>query len=470
MTQFDAVVVGAGPNGLAAAVELARNGLRVQLVEAADEVGGGTRTEELTIPGFLHDVCSAIHPTGVASPFFKSIDLDVEWIHPPIPFTHPLGDGRAVAMHRSVDDTAAGLGADRRRYISMMGPLVEHIDEVIDDFLTPMTLWPEHPFSFTRMAALGVLPANTMIQRFETDGARALLAGLSAHSIASFKTPGSAGAGLMLGSVGHAYGWPIAAGGSRAIAGALARRFEELGGAIEVGRRVTDIEQVDSPIVVLDVMPDALYRIAGRRLTPAARRRLLKWRAGAGVFKVDWALDGPIPWSDPFSGSAGTVHVGGEFDEVRLSESEVAAGFHPERPFVLVAQQSLFDPTRAPDGNHTAWGYCHVPAGSNRDMTGSIEDQIERFAPGFRDRIIGRHTMNPGDYESYNPNYVGGDIGGGRFGLKKILQLGRTRPFSFGNGVFLCSSATPPGAGVHGMCGYHAARATLSSLGLTSNG
>ncbi|HEY5891410.1 MAG TPA: NAD(P)/FAD-dependent oxidoreductase [Acidimicrobiia bacterium] len=469
MKQFDAVVVGAGPNGLAAAVELARNGLKVQLIEAADEIGGGTRTEELTIPGFLHDVCSAIHPTGVASPFFNSIDLDVEWIHPPIPFTHPLDDGRAVAMHRSVDDTAEGLGADRKRYISMMRPLVDHIDDVIDDFLTPMTMWPEHFFSFARMSALGILPANTLIQRFETDGARALLSGLSAHSIASFKAPGSAGVGLMLGAIGHGYGWPMAAGGSQAIAGALAMRLEELGGTIEVGRRVTDIEQVDSPIVVFDVMPDALSRIAGRRLNPSGRRRLLKWKAGAGVFKVDWALDGPIPWADPLSSGAGTVHVGGEFEEVRLSESEVAAGRHPERPFVLVAQQSLFDPTRAPGGSQTAWGYCHVPAGSRMDMTSTIEDQIERFAPGFRDRIIGRHTMSPGAYEDYNPNYVGGDIGGGKFGLKKVLQLGRIRPFSFGNGIFLCSSATPPGAGVHGMCGYYAARATLSSIGLSSD-
>lgn len=469
MKQFDAVVVGAGPNGLAAAVELARNGLRVQLIEAADQIGGGTRTEELTLPGFLHDVCSAIHPTGAASPFFRSVDLNVEWIHPPIPFTHPLDGGRAVAMHRSVEETAAGLGADGKRYISMMGPLVDHIDDVVDDFLTPLTLWPQHFSSFARMSALGALPANTVIQRFKTEGARALLSGLSAHSIASFKSPGSAGVGLMLGAIGHAYGWPLAAGGSQTIAGALANRFEELGGVVEVGRKITEIEEIDSPIVVFDVMPDALYRIAGKRLDPAGRRRLLKWRAGAGVFKVDWALDGPIPWSDPLSGRAGTVHVGGEFEEVRLSESDVASGHHPNRPFVLVAQQSLFDTSRAPNGNQTAWGYCHVPASSDRDMTEAIEGQIERFAPGFRDRILDRHTMSSGDYENYNPNYVGGDIGGGQFGLKKVLQLGRIRPFSFGNGVFLCSSATPPGAGVHGMCGYYAARAAMSTIGLPGN-
>jgi phytoene dehydrogenase-like protein len=465
MKEFDAVVVGAGPNGLAAAVELARNGLAVQVIEAADEIGGGTRTSELTLPGFLHDVCSAIHPTGVASPFFRSLDLDIEWIHPPIPFTHPLDGGRAVAMHRSVEETAAGLGPDEKQYRSLMGPLVDRIDDIIDDFLSPMTLWPEHFSSFARMSALGALPANTLISRFKTEGGRALLSGLSAHSIASFQSPGSAGVGLMLGAIGHAFGWPLAAGGSQSIADALARKFERLGGVIEVGRKVETIEGVNAPIALFDVMPDSLYRIAGRRLPTSGRRRLLKWKPGAGVFKLDWALDGPIPWADPLSRQAGTVHVGGTFEEVRLSESEVAAGRHPDKPFVLVAQQSLFDPTRAPGTNQTAWGYCHVPGGSDRDMTQTIENQIERFAPGFKDRIIGRHTMNAGDYENYNPNYVGGDIGGGRFGLKKVLQLGNTRPFALGNGVFLCSSATPPGAGVHGMCGYYAARAALTTIG-----
>lgn len=462
MTGTDAVVVGAGPNGLAAALELARNGLSVRLIEAADEIGGGTRSAELTLPGFVHDVCSAIHPTGVASPFFRSLDLDIDWIHPTIPFTHPLEDGRSVAMYRSVLETAAALGSDEKRYKALMGPLVGQIDDVIDDFLSPLTLWPKHFFSFGRMSALGALPASVLIDRFDTDESRALLSGLAAHSIASFGAPGSAGVGLMLGSIGHAYGWPLVRGGSEAIAKALATKFQELGGIIETGHTITDVDELDAPILLFDVMPDSLFRIAAGRLTASGRRRLLRWRAGAGVFKVDWALDGPIPWTDPLSSQAGTVHVGGAYEEVKQSEHDVANGRAPEHPFVLVAQQSLFDPSRAPEGRQTAWGYCHVPGSSNVDMTDTIESQIERFAPGFRDRILERHAMSPSDYESYNPNYVGGDIGGGRFGLKKVLQLGNSRPYSFGNGVFLCSSATPPGAGVHGMCGYYAAKAALA--------
>lgn len=456
------MVVGSGPNGLAAAIELARNGLRVELIEAADELGGGTRTAELTLPGFLHDVCSAIHPTALASPFFRSLDLDVDWIHPPIPFTHPW-DGGVVAMHRSVEETAAQLGSDEARYQRLMGPLVDRIADVIDDFLSPLTLWPRHFASFMRMSALGALPANALINRFETPQAKALLSGLSAHSIASFRAPGSAGVGLMLGAIGHAHGWPLARGGSQKIAGALAQAFDDLGGAVQTGRTIRDVDQLDAPIIVFDVMPDALYRIAAPRLTPSARRRLLKWKAGSGVFKVDWALDGPIPWDDPLSASAGTVHVGGTFEEVRDSESDIASERIPDRPFVLVAQQSLFDRSRVPDGKQSAWGYCHVPAGSDRDMTTAIERQIERFAPGFSELILERNTMSPADYQSYNPNYVGGDIGGGQFGLKKVLQLGNTRPFSFGNGIYLCSAATPPGAGVHGMCGYYAATAALTA-------
>lgn len=461
MKEFDATVVGAGPNGLAAAVELARAGLKVRLVEGSDAIGGGTRTEPLTLPGFLHDVCSAIHPTALASPFFTELDLDVEWIQPPIPFSHPLDGGRSAVMYRSVDETAAGLGQDARRYKSLMEPLVRDIEGVVADFLSPMTPVPSHLRTFLRLSALGVLPAKVLIQRFETDQARALLSGLSAHSIASFGALGTSGVGLMLGVLGHGVGWPLVRGGSVGIANALASRFTELGGEIETGRSVESIDELSTPIVLFDVMPNALSRIAGSRLSASSHRRLNRWRSGPGVFKVDWAMSGPIPWTDQSSREAGTVHVGGSHEEVMLSEGQVARGRPPEKPFVLVAQQSRFDPTRAPAGQEATWGYCHVPAGSDVDMTASIESQIERFAPGFRDLILDRHVMGPAAYESYNANYVGGDIGGGRFGLKKVLQLGNSRPYSFGNGIYLCSSATPPGAGVHGMCGYFAAQAAL---------
>jgi phytoene dehydrogenase-like protein len=464
VTRVDAVVVGAGPNGLAAAVELARNGLKVVVMEAADEIGGGTRTEELTLPGFLHDVCSAIHPSGLASPFFQEIGLTVDWIHPPIPLTHPLDGGRSTALFRSVDQTAGSLKEDGSLYRRIMGPLVERNERLVADYLGPMTITPRHPLSFARLAALGALPASTLIGRFETEEARALLGGLAAHSIASLSSLGTSGVGLLLGSIGHAEGWPLVAGGSQRIADAMAKRFDSYGGTIETGRRVVSIEEVDAPIVLLDVMPDALFRIAASRMSASGRRRALNWRAGPGIFKLDWALDGPIPWADPQSREAGTVHVAGTFEEVMRSEQAMIDGEHAERPFVLVAQQSLFDPTRAPEGKQTAWGYCHVPNGSRIDMTGAIETQIERFAPGFRDLIIERHQMSPAAFQSHNANYVGGDIGGGRFGLKKVLQLGKIHPYSYGNGVFLCSSATPPGAGVHGMCGYYAARAALASI------
>jgi phytoene dehydrogenase-like protein len=464
VTRTDAVVVGAGPNGLAAALELARNGMSVVVFEAADEIGGGTRTDELTLPGFLHDICSAIHPSGLASPFFQDLGLAVDWIHPPIPFSHPLDGGRSAVLFRSIDETAEKLEEDGARYRRVMAPLVEKNDQLMEDYLAPITFAPRHPLSFARLAALGGLPASTLIGRFETEEARALLAGLAAHSIASLKSLGTSGVGLLLGAIGHAHGWPLVRGGSQRLAEAMAKRLEAHGGKIETGRRIDTIKDIDAPIVLLDVMPDALFRIAASRMSPSGRRRALNWGAGPGIFKLDWALDGPVPWTDPHSREAGTVHVAGTFQEVMQSEQSVADGEHAERPFVLLAQQSLFDPTRAPEGKHTAWGYCHVPNGSRIDMTGAIEAQIERFAPGFKDLIIERHQMSPAAFQSHNANYVGGDIGGGKYGLKKVLQFGKIRPYSFGNGVFLCSSATPPGAGVHGMCGYYAARAALASV------
>ena len=461
MSDFDSVVVGAGPNGLAAAVELARSGRRTLLVEGSETIGGGTRTEELTLPGFRHDVCSAIHPSGIASPFFNEIGLDVEWVHSPIPVTHPLEGGRVAALHRSVEETSAGLGEDGPRYARLIGPLVETVDDVVEDVLSPMTLNPRHKLAYARVAAIGGLPASVLARRFSTDEGKALIAGLSAHSIAPFQSPATAAVGVILGAIGHSHGWPMAKGGSEAIARALAERFTELGGEIEVGRMVTSIEGLPGDIAMLDVMPPAALAMAGDRISPASSRRLSRWEPGPGVFKVDWALDGPIPWADRLSGQAATVHVGGTYAEVDAAERAVFRGEHPARPFVLLSQQSLFDETRAPEGKHTAWGYCHVPNGSDVDMTAAIEAQIERFAPGFHDLILGRSTRNSVQYEVYNPNIIGGDIGGGGFGLKKVMQLGAKRPYTLGGGVFLCSGATPPGAGIHGMCGYYAARAAL---------
>ena len=394
MSDFDAAVVGAGPNGLAGAVELARSGRKVLLVERSAEIGGGTRTEELTLPGFQHDVCSAIHPSGVASPFFNDIGLDVDWIHPPIPFTHPLGDGRAVALHRSVEETADQLGEDAARYSSLMTPFVEGIHQVVEDILSPLTINPKNKAMFARSAAIGGLPASVLAKRFSTDEAKALIAGLSAHSIAPFNAPATAAVGVMLGAIGHSHGWPMARGGSQAIANALAQQLRDLGGTVETGREVSDIDELPGDLVLLDVMPPAAYGMAHRRISPSNVRRLSRWKPGPGVFKVDWALDEPIPWADELSTKAATVHVGGPYPEIEAAEREVFKDKHPERPFVLLAQQSQFDDTRAPDGKHTAWGYCHVPNGSDVDMTDAIEDQIERFAPGFRDLVLKRHVMS----------------------------------------------------------------------------
>lgn len=461
MSDFEAVVVGAGPNGLSAAIELARSGHKTLLVEAAQEIGGGTRTAELTLPGFQHDVCSAIHPSGVASPFFADIELDVDWVQPPIPFTHPLDGGRVTALQRSVEETAAGLGEDGAVYQSIMGPIVENIDEMVDVALGPVTVVPEHIGAFTRIGLLGGMPAAVVAKRFATDEGKSLIAGISAHAIAPFHAPATAAVGLMLGAIGHSHGWPLARGGSQAITDALAARFVGLGGEIEVGRRVTSLDELPGRRHFLDVMPPAASEMAKGRISSSNRRRLSRWKPGPGVFKVDWALDGPIPWADALSGQAATVHVGGRYAEVAAAERAVARGEHPKRPFVLVAQQSLFDEQRAPTGKHTAWGYCHVPNGSTIDMTAAIEDQIERFAPGFKDLILARSTRDSAGFEEYNPNYLGGDIGGGQYGLRKVLQIGRKAPYHLGGDVYLCSSATPPGAGVHGMSGYHAVRAAL---------
>lgn len=462
MPEYDAVVVGAGPNGLAAGAHLTRNGKKVLVVEQADAIGGGTRTEELTLPGFLHDVCSTVHPLGVASPFFRDIDLQVEWVQPGIPVSHPLDGGRPAGLFRDMEETTGRFGADAARYRRVMGPLVDRADELVADFVGPMRIVPRNPSAFVRLATRGALPASTIINAFTTEEARAVFAGLSAHAIAPFGSPLTGGVALLFGLTAHAYGWPMVRGGSQRIAEALATLVIEGGGAVETGHRVTSLTELpQAELYLLDLMPEAASAIAGDRASPRARGRAASRKIGPGVFKIDWALDGPIPWADELSSRAGTVHLGGRFEEVMAAEDAVHSGSHPENPFVLLAQQTLFDPTRAPAGKHTAWAYCHVPNGSDSDMSDSIEAQVERFAPGFRDLILGRHTMDPGAMEAHNPNYVGGDIAGGGFGLRKVLQFGSTRPYKMSNGVYLCSSSTPPGGGVHGMCGYYAAQAAL---------
>ncbi len=465
MADYHAVVVGAGPNGLAAAAYLTRAGKRVLVVEQADEIGGGTRTAELTLPGFLHDICSAIHPLGIASPFFREIGLDVEWIQPDVPVSHPLDGGRGAGLFRSLEESAARFGGDAAHYRKVVGPLVESADHLVDQFLGPLRV-PRHPRSFARLASRGVLPASRLIGGFATDEARAVLAGMAAHAIAPLSSPFTGGVALLFALTAHAYGWPMARGGSQRIAEALAGIVVDGGGSIETGHRVSSLDEFGgTSVFLLDLMPEAALNVAGDRVGPLLARRWSGRKAGPASFKVDWALDGPIPWSDEVSSRAGTVHLGGTFEEVMASEGEVLAGRHPERPFVLVAQHTLYDRTRAPEGKHTAWAYCHVPSGSNRDMTHSIESQVERFAPGFRDQILARSTLDAGGLEAHNPNYPAGDIAGGEFGMKKVLQFGTGRPYKLGNGVYLCSSATPPGAGVHGMCGVFAAKAALEAMG-----
>ncbi len=466
INQYEAVVVGSGPNGLAAAVEIARRGGRVVVYEAAAEIGGGTRTQELTEPGFLHDVCAAVHPLGVASPFFRSLPLEdhgLEWLHFDIPLSHPLPGETAAVLHHSLAETAVDLGPDEGRYEKLMAPVVEHFPELLDDVLGPLVSVPQHPIRLSRFGVAAMLPATLLAKRFSTHQAKALIAGLAAHSVAPLDRPFTAAIGIVLAAAGHAHGWPIAKGGSAAISRALAAYLADLGGEIVTDRPVESLDSVPTAdVYLLDVMPAAAVAIAGDRVG-RSRGRLESWTHGPGVFKVDWALDAAIPWSDPSSTRAGTVHIGGTMDEIVAAEAAAAEGRLTDTPFVLVSQPTLIDHTRAPEGKHVGWAYCHVPNGSGADMTLAIETQIERFAPGFRDTIIARHTMNPADFAAYNANYVGGDIGGGALNVGQLLARPRlsANPYRIGDQVYLCSSATPPGAGVHGMCGFHAARAAL---------
>jgi phytoene dehydrogenase-like protein len=464
----DAIVVGAGPNGLAAAIALARAGRSVLLLESGPTVGGGARTAELTLPGFRHDVCSAIHPLGVGSPFLRRLPLDrhgLAWIQPDAPLAHPLDDGTAVVLERSVDRTAAGLGGDGAAYRRLLEPFVRQADELLADALGPLRV-PAHPLLLARFGLYGVRSAHGLADStFRGERARGLFAGLAAHSLLPLDRAVTAAFGLVLALLAHAYGWPVARGGSQALSDALASYLRSLGGEIECGRPVESLAELPpARAVLLDVTPRQLVALAGDRLPAAYRRRLLGYRYGPGVFKLDLALEGPVPWSSAECARAATVHLGGALEEIGRSEAAVWRGEHPERPFVLVGQQSLFDRSRAPDGKHAVWAYCHVPNGSEVDMTEPVERQIERFAPGFRERVLARHMMGPRELERYNPNYVGGDINAGVQDVRQLLTrpVARLVPYETPlSGVYLCSASTPPGGGVHGMCGYWAARAAL---------
>ncbi len=468
---YDAVVVGAGPNGLAAAVELARNGRSVAVLEAEETVGGGVRSAEVTLPGFVHDLGSAIHPLGYASPFFDNLPLEehgLEWIHPPAPLAHPLDDGTAAMLERSTEETGATLGPDAQRYRTLMDPLAEDAGR-IQATLAGSPSVPRHPISLTSVGLRSLGPARRVAESvFEGERARALFAGNAAHSFLPLEKRPSALFGFMLGILGHAFGWPFPKGGSQKVADALASYLRSLGGEIFTGVRVRDVNEVPRTRTVLfDVTPRQLLDLAGENFTGPYRDALKRYRYGPGVFKVDFALDGPIPWSAPGCARAGTVHLGGTLDEIAVGEAAVWRGQHPERQFVLLAQQSLFDPTRAPDGKHTVWAYVHVPNGSTVDITGRIEAQIERFAPGFRDRILARSSWGPADLERQNANLVGGDITGGAMDLRQLLfrPVPRLNPYSTSApGLYLCSSSTPPGGAVHGLCGFMAARSALRYL------
>lgn len=469
-----AVVVGAGPNGLVAAITLARAGWDVTVFEAAASPGGGTRTEELTLPDVLHDVCSAIHPLAVGSPAFREIAASdtplemhgLEWIHSEVPLAHPLDEGRAAVLRRSVQDTADGLGVDAKAYRRLIGPFVRDGFDLTDGLLSPLSMPPKHPVTLARYGVVGILPAHTVARHgFDTDEAQALFAGLAGHSILSLKSPVTAGYGLMLGVLAHLVGWPLARGGSQQIANALVAVLKQLGGSVECNRRIESLGELPpAEAVLLDLTPRQVLSIAGDAIPNRYRKALTRYRYGPGVFKLDWALDGPIPWINADCARAATVHLGGTLEEITVSESEVLAGRHPDSPYVLLSQPSLFDPTRAPEGIHAVWAYCHVPNGSTVDMTQRIESQVERFAPGFRDRIVGRHAMDTEAVEAHGANYIGGDINGGVADLRQFVRrptLGLHPWKTPIDGVYLCSSSTPPGGGVHGMCGWHAAREVM---------
>jgi phytoene dehydrogenase-like protein len=468
MSAYDAVIVGSGPNGLAAAITLAQAGRHVLVIEGRDSIGGGTRTAELTIPGFHHDVCSAVHPLGIMSPFFRDLplaDFGLEWIVPEMSLAHPLDGRRAVAVMQSVEETAAGLGRDGKAYQRLIGPLARDWQAAVHDLMGPLRI-PHNPWLYVRHSLAFLAPATWVARTiFSTEEARAVFAGQSAHSMLPLTHPATGAFGMLLSMSAHAVGWPVVRGGSQAISNALASYLVSLGGEIRCGWEITAIDELpQAKSYLFDTAPKGLLQIAGHRMPEGYRSQLENFRYNQGVFKVDWALSEPVPWTAEVCRRTATLHLGGTMEEIVASEADVWEGKLPTNPYMLVAQQSVVDSTRAPAGKHTLWGYCHAPAGSTADLTDVIERQIERFAPGFRDTIIARATRNSVEMEHYNPNYVGGDINAG---VQDLMQQ-YTRPslsitpYRTGiDNVYICSSSTPPGGGVHGLCGYFAAQAVL---------
>ena len=469
-SDFDAVIVGSGPNGLAAAIALQQQGLSVLIIEGKEQIGGGLRSSELTLPGFLHDVCSAIHPLAIGSPFFNTLPLQnhgLSYVFPDLAAAHPFDNGTAAVLGPSIEETAKLLGADEQAYLKLLTPLVKDWPNIAADVLGPLH-FPKHPIAMAKFGLNALTSATFIAKRFKTKEARGLWAGMAAHSIQPLSNLTTSAIGLVLMAAAHLKGWPIPVGGSKEIANALASYFISLGGKIETGRFIKSLEELPSSKTVLfDVTPKQLLQIAGHKFSAIYKWQLERYRYGMGVFKVDWALDEAIPFTAQQARRAGTVHIGNTLEEITLSEKLSWQGKHADKPFVLLAQQSLFDASRAPAGKHTAWAYCHVPNGSVADMTEIVEKQIERFAPGFRDTILAKHTMNTAQVEAYNPNYIGGDINGGVIDIGQIFTRPalRSSPYrTSAKGLYLCSSSTPPGGGVHGMCGYHAAKRALKDI------
>ena len=469
MAPVDAVIVGSGPNGLAAAIVIAQTGRRVVVFEAADTPGGGCRSAELTLPGFVHDICSAVHPFALASPFFRSLPLashGLDWIEPPAMLAHPLEDDQAALIYRTVAATAAELGQDADAYASVIGRIVDAWPQLENTVLAPLR-WPRHPIAAARFGLRALQPAETLARRvFKTGAARALFAGIAAHGMVPLHMRPTAAIGLVLTTIAHVAGWSIPRGGAQRITNALIAHLRSLGGEVVTGTPVRSIDQLPPARAILcDLSPGPLLRIAGHRFPPRYRRALERYRYGMGVFKVDWALDAPIPWRNPRCALAATVHVGGTLPEIAESERACWNGDAPSRPFVLLAQPTLFDPSRAPGGRHVVWTYCHVPRESTADMLPRIERQIERFAPGFGERVLARSVMGPADLERHNANYVGGDIGAGATTLGQLFTRPTWRTYSTPvRGLYICSASTPPGVGVHGMCGYFAAQRALREV------
>jgi phytoene dehydrogenase-like protein len=468
--EYDAIVIGSGPNGLAAAITLQQQGLSVLLMEGRNEIGGGLRSKELTLPGFMHDICSAIHPMAVTSPFFSQLPLEqfgLSYRYPAADAAHPFDDGTAAVLYASLEKTAQLLGSDYKAYTTLFEPLLADFKGLSADILGPLK-FPRHPLTLAKFGLKALPSAMQGAKRFKTKEARGLFGGVAAHAIQPLTNIATSAIALALMLNSHAGGWPAPKGGAKGLANALAAYFTSLGGEIVTGTFVKALKELPvSKAVLLDVTPKQLLQIAGERFTSFYKWQLQRYRYGMGVFKVDWALDGPVPFTAAGCREAGTIHLGNTIEEIAANEQRTVNGHHPELPYTLFVQHSIFDDTRAPAGKHTAWGYCHVPNGSTKDMTAAIENQVERFAPGFKDLIIGRHVMNTADVEAYNPNYIGGDINGGILDITQLYTRPAMRwsPYTTpAKGIYVCSSSTPPGGGVHGMCGYHAAKKALKDV------